>query len=531
MDSIIDSGEIKVSKKTLLHVSEGIYRSVGSALKEVVNNSFDAKATTVNINTNFPQYDFLSIKDDGHGMELNEFIRIVEGGIGDSKKSVPHKSERPIIGRLGIGILAIAQVCRSFTLISHHEESKTAFKGKMIFNPSVDKVAKTEEIGKEGGYAAGKWELIEKPDYDPNKKGVLIYTDDLRLAYLKRFRDDQYRPEKNDTPLQFDRYFKKFFEEKLKPGGLKSIKELGAYHELIYELCILLPIVYINDGPVRSSALNYIDWVDEQSENFIKQKQLELSSYKFDVILDGINLRKSIEFPFPELRNGNKQECQLFYFSYDALVRNRKLKFKGYFFTQEHSLYPREINGLLIRIKNVGIGLHDSSFLGYDKIESPRDKWISGEVFIEDGLESALNIDRDSFNENDEHFYVLRREIHKKLKEDVFPYVRKKQSIRNKANRDSKDSELIEYKKEQIESYLSSQLKNIIINYAAIDDIGWDEKTRLLTFPEKFINPKLKIRRESFLNNLFLFISSVEQISSEKEAEQIVTIVSKIILS
>ena len=46
---------IKLSSKTLVHISSGLYRSTANALKELVSNSFDADATVVEINTNFPR--------------------------------------------------------------------------------------------------------------------------------------------------------------------------------------------------------------------------------------------------------------------------------------------------------------------------------------------------------------------------------------------------------------------------------------------------------------------------------------------
>ena len=527
---ILESGDIKVSKKTLLHVSEGIYRSVGSALKEVVNNSFDAEASTVNITTNFPSYDFLSIQDDGIGMELSEFKRIVEGGIGDSSKSTQESKNRPLIGKLGIGILAIAQVCRSFTIISHHKKSRTAFKGKMIFNPSVDKVAKTSEIGTTSGYPAGKWELIEKLDYDNSKKGVLIYTDDLRLAYLERFRKDGEKQNRNDAPLRFEDYFENVLEQKLKLGEFKSIKELGAYHEFIYELCTLLPIKYLDKGPVRNNIYNSIDWVDNGCKSFIESKQKELSNFNFSVILDGINLYKPIKLPFPELRYGKSQSCQIFYLHYDKKVRGRRLKFSGYIFAQEHSIYPREINGLQIRIKNVGIGLHDLSFLGYDKVESPRDKWLTGEIYVEDGLESALNIDRDSFNENDEHYFILRREVHCKLREEVFPYIRRIQNNRNKLKRQNKKSSAVKEKKKNIEILIDHNLNGVKVHYSDSDGISFNPKLKRIEFPKKFLDTNPKVRRDTYLNNLFSIIQVMEKVSDSDVKKTIIKL-SKIVLS
>lgn len=527
---MIENGEIKVSKKTLLHISEGIYRSYGSAIKEIVNNSFDAGATSVSIDTNPPLFDFISVQDNGSGMELNEFKRIVSGGIGDSKKS-SHSNNlvggRPIIGKLGIGILAIAQICRSFTIVSHHRKTKSAFKAKMVFNPSVDKIASESQLKE--SYPAGHWQLLEKPNYDESKAGVLIITDDLRPTFKASFKIPDKK--KNESSAIFETYFKTTIENQFHPGGggKKSIRELAPYHELIFELCNLLPIPYHGFSVIRSSAERNIK--NEGFENaleFLGEKNETLKNFNFSVYLDNLKLYKCIKLPFPELRNGNPQECQAFYFSYDKKVRNRRLYFRGYFFAQEFAIYPREINGLQVRIKNVGIGLHDPSFLNYDQIDSPRDKWVSGEVYVEEGLESALNIDRDSFNENDEHFFVLRKEIHRHLRE-VLNYVKAKQSQRNKRNRQLKEGTNAERVSKHIVDLFSKY--QVDVSFSDKDKFIQDRLKSKVYLPSSIISPALTKRREGFINILFEVIEFSNDRFNKDQSRIFIKDLAKIILS
>lgn len=445
-------GEIEVSKKTLLHISEGIYRTVGSSIKELISNAFDANATAITINTNYPSFDILTCQDNGEGMTEVEFLRIVQGGIGDSKKAeVQSHTNRPLIGKLGIGILAIAQVCRSFTIISHHKNSKSAFKGKMIFRTDVDKVAKEKSLKNDSNgknYQIGRWEIEEKLEYDENKKGVLIFTNDLRQSYIKRFKEHNSIIEapKNFASLEFDKLLEYFNK------NIRAIKELGPYYELIWELCQLTPVSYYSNTPIRNEILNKLD-IYEQEESgafdyknaleFLDGKNKEIENFNFSVSIDDIKLYRAIKLPTP-LKRGNKlQECQLFYFEYENYVRKRKLKFNIYIFAQESAVKPRDLKGVQIRIKNVGIGLYDPTFMKYDKIESPRDNWMSGEIYVEEGLDSALNIDRDSFNENDEHYFILRQELHNFLKDTVFPTISSLQRKRTKDIHQKRDKKLL----------------------------------------------------------------------------------------
>lgn len=492
-DELIEKGQIEVSKKTLLHISEGIYRTEGSALKELINNSFDAYAKKVIVSTNYPQFDILTVQDDGKGMTETEFLRIVKGGIGDSPKASKLQEGRPVIGRLGIGILAVAQICRSFTIISHHEETKSAFKGKMVFRTDVDQVAKE---GEKESYDIGVWHLEERMDYDASKKGVLIFTKDLRQSFLKRFRDSLAVGEhpRNTTSIKFDKLITAFYEE-----SNRTVKEQGPYFELIWELCNLLPLPYHKDSLVRAEALKTMEFFNLGKENlrypdayeFLKQKNNELKSYNFEVIFDDINLQRPIRLPYPIYNRDDKvQQTQLFYFEYNNKVRKRKLEFYGYFFAQEQAIKPRDLKGIQIRIKNVGIGPHDATLLKYDKIEAPRDNWLSGEIYVESGLESALNIDRDSFNENDEHYFILRQEVHGFLSETVFPTISSYQRKRNKIKRDLALRESLAELKARFEETFLKYFKGYKIDYVDETLIQIDPKKKKLYIPIAFVSNK-----------------------------------------
>src|SRR5215212_5311184 len=104
--------QIVVHEKALAHLSRGLYRSPASALRELVSNAWDANASEVRIGTNYPLFYQLSVVDNGDGFTRKDFEQIMGGGIGNSAKrseTEKIKNDRPIIGRLGIGMLGIAQ--------------------------------------------------------------------------------------------------------------------------------------------------------------------------------------------------------------------------------------------------------------------------------------------------------------------------------------------------------------------------------------------------------------------------------------
>jgi HSP90 family molecular chaperone len=119
--------KIKVHEKALAHLSRGLYRSPASAIRELVSNAWDANARSVHINTNYPHFLQLSIRDDGDGFTKDDFKNLMEGGIGNSEKRPSEPTlinGRPVIGRLGIGMLGIAQICGAFTITSAPREGE-----------------------------------------------------------------------------------------------------------------------------------------------------------------------------------------------------------------------------------------------------------------------------------------------------------------------------------------------------------------------------------------------------------------------
>src|ERR1700674_294755 len=125
--------QIRVHEKALAHLSRGLYRSPASAIRELVSKAWDARARTVRINTNYPNFLQISVQDDGDGFTKDEFVQLMQGGIGNSEKRSQGAKviERPVIGRLGIGLLGVAQICPSFTIRSQTEEGE-GFRARVV---------------------------------------------------------------------------------------------------------------------------------------------------------------------------------------------------------------------------------------------------------------------------------------------------------------------------------------------------------------------------------------------------------------
>lgn len=438
---------IKLSSKTLVHISSGLYRSTANALKELVSNSFDADATLVEINTNFPRFDALTCRDNGQGMTEAEFKRLMEGGIGNSKKRTAAGSEttpsgRPVIGRIGIGMLAIAQICVQFKVISHHQKSKTAFEAVVNLKPYRRDEIDSEEVIADGDYEIGSYDCKPIP-YDKTKHGVLITTKDLRPTYTKRYRDDVERDGFKKVPLKFANFLRTV-------RSVRAVRELGDYWLLFWELCVSCPVPYTQDGPIRTDVIVTSAGQDPKPESTsaagragetAAELSESLAGYDFTVKLDGTVLRKIAVLP---VKAEEKVESRAFKIDFDGPVEGHALKYEGYIYLQTKMIKPADMRGVIIRVRNVAIGEYDLTCLNYEKVQGFRRDWISGEIYVELGLEDALNIDRHSFNEVSPHYMKLQKHLHQVLTEQVFPAALRASEIsaakREKAGRGTGDT-------------------------------------------------------------------------------------------
>ena len=467
------SGIIRVSDITIGQLSRGLYRSTATAFKELVNNAYDADATVVRIDTNYPEFNFISCADDGTGMTLEEFTRFFsKKGIGSCIKRKGKKEDltdiykRPIIGRLGIGMLAIGQLCHSFKIESHYKYKngkKEAYLAKINLSdvefpfPDKEQVIRNLDL-EHTEIDVGTWEYDDTIDYDEKKQGFRIYSQDVRNTFKREMKASLKEMEdKEREKISFSQpdLHSQFYDTS------RSVRDCKPYLETIWELAILCPIPYY--GEIEKYPINLSSFPSEEIESndikqaiqFIKERQSKLINYNFRVVFDGIELRRHIQLPMQK-----DAMPKLYFINFNDIVFTHPLKFAGYIFAQiPKAIQPLELNGVQIRLREVGIGGYDSTFLKYYKeIATIRSRWVSGEIFVDKGLESALNIDRDSFNEHDEHYKKLQSVLHEKL-DKVFDKINAIARKLSEEKRDLKDEKLKEEMKTLVKNKSSGKLK------------------------------------------------------------------------
>lgn len=420
--------KIKVHEKALAHLSRGLYRSPASAIRELVSNAWDANAEEVRINTNFPNFFQISVEDNGAGFTKQEFENLMEGGIGNSQKRPVIKKlihDRPIIGRLGIGMLGIAQICGAFTIISKPKQGD-GFRARVrlydLLKQRLDQddegIVKAEEVD------VGEYTFEE---FDPKnaRSGTIVIADDVHPTFIRSFQNSLKFEEYKEPPIDWAKALKIV-------SKVRSLQELGDYWRLLWELSAACPLPYLNPNALP--------------HRLIVEEHDRLESYNFKLLVDGINLLKPVFLKGnPAGYTTEKIETQ------QKSIYGKDLVFHGYLIVQEAAqLRPDELRGIMVRIKNVGIGYYDPSLLDYRYNEGPRSRWLTGEIFVDDGLEDALNIDRDSFNRFHPEFKAIQEYIHSLLHDNIFSESYRQIKVRSSAKAESKAKERDEHLKQTI---------------------------------------------------------------------------------
>ena len=143
----------------------------------------------------------------------------------------------------------------------------------------------------------------------------------------------------------------------------------------------------------------------------------------FRVIFDGLELRRPLRFKGLPRSNSRIVYPLMFFGKCEESFSNQpeeftagSLRFEAYLMWAPKIL-PVDHQGVLIRINGASGTIFDTSFMNYQTAEIVRMHQISCEIFVEEGLEAALNIDRESLNEAHPHTVFLAQWLHNALRQ------------------------------------------------------------------------------------------------------------------
>lgn len=159
------------SLEVLNHLGRGLYRSFATVIAEAISNSWDANAKEVLVTIG---EDKLTVEDNGKGMDGVDF----QGkflNVGYSRRKDPdNKSNRNVIGRKGIGKLAMLSISKKVTILSRK-------KGQVVVGGIINNTALDEKINEKGSYDLEDLSDEEKKEFSDSKEfGTKIIFEQLK---------------------------------------------------------------------------------------------------------------------------------------------------------------------------------------------------------------------------------------------------------------------------------------------------------------------------------------------------------------
>lgn len=215
---------------------------------------------------------------------------------------------------------------------------------------------------------------------------------------------------------------------------------LDNYLQMLWSLGLAMPLEYSGAHPLdqarpedvrvfRLSNQKRGQAVEESlavGENIAEKLGLEVSKRSltpFRVIVDGVEIFRPIDLSgLPETSHALKDrllfvgQCSPDLSRIPDKFRGGSLSFEAYFYWAP-KIAPKDHNGVLIRINGASGTLFDETFMKYQVSEQTRLRQIIAEVYVIQGLDAALNIDRESFNYAHPHYLFIQRWVHEALRQ------------------------------------------------------------------------------------------------------------------
>ncbi|WP_217494981.1 ATP-binding protein [Marinomonas sp. FW-1] len=313
----------------------------------------------------------------------------------------------------------------------------------------------------------------ESDDIKDSSKAILP---DFHVGYLEKDSDGIHVYQKEmarspelpwtDDTLPEER-FKKLYEgilDKTKNAVSPKLNlVLDNYLNMLWTLGLSIPLPYIEKHPFHLTKKDIpdiyvisnkkkgqvIDAAELLSEDESLGDKFGFSSQEiksdFNVVVDGVKLFRPLKFrDLPESKAMIKKPI-LFIGKYQTNLSDMaledsagNLEFEAYILWTP-KVSPRDHNGSLIRINDASGIMFDETFMKHQVAEHTIKSQLTIEIFVNKGLDSALNIDRESFNIAHPHYQIVMRWLHSALRQVVNRYKQIKKEKKKEIEESYKD--------------------------------------------------------------------------------------------
>lgn len=269
---------------------------------------------------------------------------------------------------------------------------------------------------------------------------------------------------KGDSPeIAFEKLVKSVWEEPSKGTPNPQLDRIFDYYlRMVWQLSLAIPLPYVGghlfdmdvDGWADAFQISNQPKGTAQLLNAAGRPLREVANLQdpaervnsFDVFFDDLQLARPIFFRnLPTTNNALKKQlifigkCREEFSKVPRPLSGGPLEFEAYLFWTP-KVAPVEHQGALIRIHGSSGTLFDSTFMRYQVSEQTRLRQITCEIFVNEGLDSALNIDRESFNNAHPHSVFITKWLHSALRQLASTQKRLAGEVRATARDEQKDA-------------------------------------------------------------------------------------------
>jgi hypothetical protein len=250
------------------------------------------------------------------------------------------------------------------------------------------------------------------------------------------------------------------------------------YLQTLWTLSLCAPLEYLEKHPFDVSGGGEFIFYELENRDRGQAKRLALgkgetprqalhlkapngaTGKSFAVFVDGMELFRPILFhDLPRTKAAVANP--MFFIGHDNQKFEKKpiqlsggpLAFEAYLFWAPR-IIPKQHQGVMLRVGNASGAVFDKTFMGYQTSELTRTRQITAEIFVRQGLDEAINIDRESFNYAHPHYQYLVKWLHSAFRQ----FANRHKEI-GKETRSQKLATEGERVRERVDERLESSLK------------------------------------------------------------------------
>ena len=246
---------------------------------------------------------------------------------------------------------------------------------------------------------------------------------------------------RNDRPeVAFEKLVKVVWQHVEQGTPNPQIERIFDYYlRMVWQLSLAIPAPYILGSPFDLPLQDKLYLFEMRQVGRATPTEFELTDDEtirrktsigsgadvgsdFTVLVDDLRLARPLVFTdLPETSHAVTKpilvvgRCREEFEGVSPELTGGPLDFEAYLMWAP-KIAPTEHQGVLVRVHGSSGTLFDPTFLRYQVSELTRLRQISCEIFVSEGLEAALNIDRESFNYAHPHVVYITKWLHASLR-------------------------------------------------------------------------------------------------------------------